>query len=408
MVSDRQRRRDGPGGGGEVKKVLLGGAALAAMALAGASPVLAADAANVTSGLQLKISGFIGFQAALNLGDTQNDEFDRDYDFQSGARLIFDVKNVTDSGLEYGGRIRFDQVNRRDNVSVDRTYVYVKGGFGTFTFGNAPTVADDIGYVYAHDALAGEVGAGGLNFGDLLDGDFKLGGGDFYSINATYLAGLSNADTRIKYTSPTFDGFSFAVDFTPVVGGRNHAGNGGRNDLFDDDASYYENVVTGGLNYEQTFDSLWVRLAATAAYGNGVKTSDSGANPDGNDLQVYTLGGMVQSGGIAASVNWTHNEEIAVAKKPVDSIVADLSYQWGPYLASLSYAYTWADKGNGLNSNFSSGEDLQDNHIAGANFTYTLAPGLNTYGQVIYEKQNFRAGGDWETANLMTGVLLAF
>jgi predicted porin len=390
-----------------VKQVLLGGAALAAMGLAGAAPASAADA-HVTSGLQLKISGFVGFEATLNLGDTQNDEFARDYDFQSGARLIFDVKNVTDSGLEYGGRIRFDQVNRRDDVSVDRTYVYVKGGFGTVTFGNAPTVADDIGYVYAHDALASEIGAGGLNFGDLLDGDFPLGGGDLYSLNATYLAGLSNADTRIKYTSPTFSGFSFAVDFTPVVGGAEHAGNGGRNDLFDDDDSYYENVVTGGVNYEQTFDDVWVRLAATAAYGNGVLTSGAGANPNGNDLEVYTLGGMVQSGGIAASVNWTHNQSIAVAEKLVDSIVADLSYQWGPYLASLSYAYTWADKGNGLDSQYSSGIDLQDNHIAGANFTYTLAPGLNTYGQVIYEIQNYRAGQDWETANLMTGVLLAF
>ncbi|MGF6231946.1 putative porin [Inquilinus ginsengisoli] len=390
-----------------MKKVLLGGAALAAMGLAGAAPASAADA-NVTSGLQLKISGFVGFQATLNLGDTQNDEFARDYDFQSNARLIFDVKNVTDSGLEYGGRIRFESVNRRDDVNVDRTYVYLKGGFGTVTFGNAPTVADDIGYVYAHDALASEIGAGGMNFGDLLDGDFPLGGGDLYSLNATYLAGLSNADTRIKYTSPTFSGFSFAFDFTPVVGGANHAGNGGRNDLFDDDDTYYENVVTGGVNYEQTFDSVWVRLAATAAYGNGVLTSGAGANPNGNDLEVYTLGGMVQSGGIAASVNWTHNESIAVAEKPVDSIVADLSYQWGPYLASLSYAYTWADKGNGLDSQYSSGTDLQDNHIAGANFTYTLAPGLNTYGQVIYEIQNYRAGQDWETANLMTGVLLAF
>ncbi|WP_342242241.1 porin [Inquilinus sp. OTU3971] len=390
-----------------MKKVLLGGAAMAAMGLAGAAPASAADA-NVTSGLQLKISGFIGFQATLNLGDTQNDEFARDYDFQSGARLIFDVKNVTDSGLEYGGRIRFDQVNRRDDVSVDRTYVYVKGGFGTVTFGNAPTVADDIGYVYAHDALASEIGAGGLNFGDLLDGDFPLGGGDLYSLNATYLAGLSNADTRIKYTSPTFSGFSFAFDFTPIVGGAEHAGNGGRNDLFDDDDTYYENVVTGGINYEETFDSVWVRLAATAAYGNGVRTSGTGANPNGNDLEVYTLGGMVQSGGIAASVNWTHNESIAVAEKPVDSIVADLSYQWGPYLASLSYAYTWADKNNGLDSQFSSGVDLQDNHIAGVNFTYTLAPGLNTYAEAIYEKQNYREGGDWETANLMTGVLLAF
>jgi predicted porin len=391
-----------------MKKVLLGGTALVAAALIGSMPASAADSANVTSGLQMKISGFIGSQATLSLGDTET--FDRDYDFQSSARLQFDVKNVTDSGLEYGGRIRFASVNRQDNISVDRTYVYLKGDFGTITFGNAPTTADDFGYVYAHDQLNGNMGLG-AGFGDLLDGNFYFGGNEFFSIDATYLAGVSNSDTRIKYTSPTFNGFSFGVDFTPVIGGRDHAGNGGRNDLTNDGKTVYENVVSAGINYEQTFDDLSVRFAASAIYGNGVKTSnftDGNANPDGHDLEVYTVGGQIGSGGILASVNWTRNEQTAAANKPVDTIIGDLSYQWGPFLASASYAYTWSDKGNGLNSSISSGEDLKEDHLAGVNLTYTLAPGLNTYGEVIYSKQNFRSGRDNESASLGTGIVIGF
>ncbi|HEY9344039.1 MAG TPA: porin [Inquilinus sp.] len=390
-----------------MKTVLLGGAALAAVGLAGAMPARSAET-NVTSGLELKITGFVGFQSTLVLSDSQDSEFGRDYDFQSNARLVFDIKNVTDSGLEYGGRIRLDSVNRRDDVEVTRVYAYVKGAFGILTLGDAPTVADDIGYVYIHDDLVSEMGGGGLNFGELLDGDFPVGGGNFYSINATYLAGLTNQDTRIKYTSPTFSGFSFAVDFTPVVGGADHAGNGGRNDLFNDDETYYENVVVGGVNYQDTFGDWSVRAAATAAYGHGTQTSASGANPNGNDLEVYTLGAQGGYQGLYASVNWTHNESIAFADKPVDTIIGDVSYMWDRYLVSLSYAYTWSDRGNGLDSQYTSGEDLKDNHIVGANFTYNLAPGLNTYAQMIYEKQNFRTGQDFENANLITGILLGF
>jgi predicted porin len=382
-----------------MKTVLAGTTALAVVALASAS---------AWADLQVKISGFVGFESTLSLSDSRSSDFDRDYDFQTNARLIFDVKNVTDSGLEYGARVRFNSVNRKDGVQVTRTYAYVKGDFGTITFGNAPTIADDIGYVYAHDELVSNMGAGGLDYGELLDGDFPLGGGNFYSIDPTYLAGLTNEDTRIKYTSPTINGFSFGVDFTPVVGGASHAGNGGVNDLIDDDQTFYENVVTGGINYQDTFGDLSVRGAATAAYGNGVQTSAAGANPDGHNLEVYTLGGQVGYRNFYASVDWTHNESIALSDKPVDSIVGDLSYQSGPFLASLSYAYTFSDKGNGLKSVESNGSDLQDNHIVGANVTYTVAPGLNTYAEVIYEKQNFREGQDFENANLITGIILGF
>jgi hypothetical protein len=379
-----------------MKKVLIGSTALVAAALASGSAF---------AELNVKISGFVAAEAVLNLSDTRSDNFDRDYDFATNARLIFDVKNVTDSGLEYGARVRFNSVNRADGVKVTRTYVYVKGGFGTITFGNGPTIADDFGYIYAHDELAGNIGAGGGDYGDLLDGDFPLGGGQFYSLDATYLAGLTNEDTRIKYTSPTINGFSFGVDFTPVVGGASHAGNGGVNDLINDSSTLYENVVTGGVNWQGTFDDLSVLVAGTAAYGNGV-TSDN--NTQHHDLEVYTLGTRIASGGIAASVNWTHNSSIFLTSKSIDSIVGDLSYQFGPFLASVSYAYTWSGKGNDLVQPDTGGTDLKDNHIAGVNLTYTVAPGLNTYAEVIYEKQNFREGRDFENANLITGINVAF
>ena len=388
-----------------MKKVLLGGTALAAAGLL----AMPASAADVSSGLSLKISGFVGFQAGLNLTDSDHSNLDRDYDFQSNARIVFDIKNVTDSGLEYGGRIRLNSVNRKDNVQVTRVYGYVRGEFGTITFGNAPLASADIGYVYAHDELAGQRGSGGMGYGDLLDtyGIFA-GGGQFFSIDPTYISGISNQDTRIKYTSPNISGFTFALDFTPVVGGASHAGNGGRNDLYNDDKTLYENVVSGGIRYEQDFSGVSLRLAGTATYGSGVKTTLSGDNPNGNDAQIYTLGAQVGSGGIYGSVNWVHNESVAIAEKPVDTVIGDISYTFGPWLASVSYAYTWSERGNGLNSSYTSGRDLQDNHVAGANLTYTVAPGLNTYAEVTYEKQNFRTGRDFESANLVTGLLLAF
>jgi len=49
---------------------------------------------------------FVAAEAILNLSDTRSESFNRDYDFATNARLIFDVKNVTDSGLEYGARVR--------------------------------------------------------------------------------------------------------------------------------------------------------------------------------------------------------------------------------------------------------------------------------------------------------------
>ncbi|WP_343713596.1 porin [Inquilinus sp.] len=374
-----------------------------AAATAGINTAQAADAP-VTSGLSLKINGWLGFMAGLSLSDTNDDTFDRDYDFLSNARLQFDVKNVTDSGLEYGARIRFNNVDRRNNVTVDRTYLYVKGSFGTVTFGDAPYAIGDFGYVYAHDTLNGKLGLG-AGWGDGLDGKFNLFGGSdtFYAIDPTYgIGGLNGKDTKIKYTSPSFSGVSFGIDFTPVAGGNGHAGNGGRNDLFNDASTRYENVVTGGVQYTNTFDGTTVTARASAGTGNGV-------NPGVHDYEAYSLGGqIVHSSGFAGSVNWVHFASTYRADKAIDSITGDLSYYGGPFVVSIGYAYTTAEKNNGLNSQFTSGQDLKTNHSVIGSFLYNLAPGLNTFTELSYEKNEFRAGKDYEATNLTTGLAISF
>ncbi|MFE0754221.1 porin [Inquilinus sp. NPDC058860] len=383
-----------------MRKSLFCGAALAALAVASTAQ---ADDANVTSGLQLKISGRIGFLAGLSLTDNGTEKFDRDYDFASGARMQFDIKNVTDSGLEYGARIRFNNVNRRQDVTVDRTYVYVKGDFGTVTFGDAPYIAEDIGVVYAHQTLATKFGLDT----DWADG-FRssantFGGSDRFFAVAAYdtIGGLSNKDTKIKYTSPNLAGFSFGVDFTPVVGGNGHAGNGGRNDLFNDSSTLYENVIGGGVDYSQSFDGTAVRLAATAYNGNGVSGN--------HDFEAYTLGGQVGfANAFWASVNWTHFSSMYQTDKAIDSIVGDLSYTTGPWLASVGYAYTTAEKGNGLDSSFTDGQDLKTNHSVIGTLVYNLAPGLNLFSELRYEKNEFRVGKDFETSALTAGTVLTF
>jgi hypothetical protein len=415
-----------------MKKILLGGTALAAAALV-AMPVLAAEKP-VTSGLDMKISGFVAFEAGLVIG-SNDDGRDREYDFNSNGRLQFDIKNVTDSGLEYGARIRMNNANRRDNVTVDRQYVYVKTPeFGILTLGDSPQVAGDFGYFFAPDDILNAQGG----YGDNLDGNYRYGGGDFFSLDPTYHSGLDKS-TSIKYSSPSFGGFIFAVGFTPVISNNVKGSSGlssgttGRADLFNT-GQVFENAISGGLGYESEFDGTSIKIRGTASYANGVGNN--------YDLETYSFGGQVGFGGIVASAVWvgtpsgfgvgtangssvTHTVEAGNTDKSFNTIGFGLGYSLGNGVnLGLGYAYTWAEKNNDLFGTDSSKLDLKDNHVAVATVNYTVAPGLNTYAEVVYEIQSFRKKGifnndgdlvdtvnsnkSWESAVFQTGVSVSF
>jgi hypothetical protein len=384
-----------------MKKILLGGTALAAALVA--APAFAEDTP-VTSGLSMKISGFVAWEAGLVIG-SDDDNRDREYDFNSNGRLQFDIKNVTDSGLEYGARIRMNNVNRRQDVTVDRQYVYLKGEFGTVTFGDSPQVAGDFGYFFAPDDILNAQGG----YGDNLDGNYRYGGADFFSLDPTYHSGLDKS-TSIKYSSPSFGGFIFAVGFTPVISDDKNLSNGtqGRADLFDG-GQVFENAISGGVGYEGEFDGTSVKVRGTASYANGIDNHW--------DLETYSVGGQVGFGGIVASLVWVGTPTGFAAgetDKNFDTVGLGLGYSLGALNFGLGYAYTWAEKGNNLEGSSDRGSDLKDNHVAAATVNYNLAPGLNTYAEVIYEIQNFRLTNgnnsdvSWEQAVFQTGISVAF
>ncbi|MGO1075379.1 porin [Inquilinus sp. CA228] len=385
-----------------MKKILLGGTALAAAALV-AMPAMAEDTP-VTSGLSMKISGFVAWEAGLIIG-SDDDERDREYDFNSNGRLQFDIKNVTDGGLEYGARIRMNNVNRRQDVTVDRQYIYLKGEFGIITLGDSPQVAGDFGYFFAPDDILNAQGG----YGDNLDGNYRYGGGDFFSLDPTYHSGLDKS-TSIKYSSPSFGGFIFAVGFTPVISTDKNLSNGtqGRADLFDG-GQLFENAISGGVGYEGEFDGTSVKVRGTASYANGIDQHW--------DLETYSAGAQVGFGPFVASLVWVGTPSgfaNGTTDKGVDTIGAGFGWSLGALNLGLGYAYTWAEKGNGLEGSDDKGNDLKDNHVAVATVNYNLAPGLNTYAEVVYEIQNFRFTNNnnvetsWEQAVFQTGVSVAF
>ena len=385
-----------------MKKILLGGTALAAAALVG-MPAMAADTP-VTTGLSMKISGFVAWEAGLIIG-SDDDERDREYDFNSNGRLQFDIKNVTDSGLEYGARIRMNNVNRRQDVTVDRQYVYLKGEFGTVTLGDSPQVAGDFGYFFAPDDILNSQGG----YGDNLDGNYRYGGADFFSLDPTYHSGLDKS-TSIKYSSPSIGGFIFAVGFTPVISDNKNLSNGtqGRADLFDG-GQVFENAISGGVGYEGEFDGTSVKVRGTASYANGIDQHF--------DLETYSAGGQVGFGPFVASLVWVGTPKgfgVGATDKNFDTIGAGFGWSMGALNLGLGYAYTWAEKGNNLSGSDDKGSDLKDNHVAAVTANYNLAPGLNTYAEVIYEIQNFRltngnnSDTSWEQAVFQTGLSVAF
>jgi len=96
-------------------------------------------------------------------------------------------------------------------------------------------------------------------------------------------------------------------------------------------------VVTGGINYANTFDGTTCAspgAAATATASAATTTSKPTARRPGRLRQRLRrqreLGALLQ-----------HFR----AKKAIDSITGDISYATGPFVASIGYAYASAEKG---------------------------------------------------------------
>jgi hypothetical protein len=373
-----------------MKRVLLGTTALAAAACFSVPASAALDLTEGDEGLQFKVTGFIAFQAGILLSDSgqaDSDDKDRDYDFGSGARLQFDLTNTTDSGLEYGGRIRLNNVDPRNDITVDRNYVFVRSAFGEVQLGGTPSVAGDI-YLLAQDSAGASLGGG---YADGIDGRASdvTGLQNFYSLDLTYQSGLGSADNRIKYYSPTISGFQFGVDYAPTIGGDDYSGPGQRNDLFNNGNLLYQNEVAGLVTYKGDFDGTSVTVTGGVVYADGVvPDGGNGISSTGN---LLAAGGGVQVGfgGFLFAATYNYYDTVASHAEQINSVSVSGAYTLGPWIFGLGYVYTTGQQYPITVGGIDGRADLNANNLVSGTVVYNLAPGLNVYVEVTYENQEF-------------------
>lgn len=363
-----------------IKTLLLAGVASGVVAAAGA-----ASAAEVTPGgaLDIKLSG--QFRTGVVFGE--NDSIsgrDPGYGFYTNNRLFVDVRGKDDGSLmEYGGRIRMRLDNgrgvfttRTEQIAVgdepitvvtggepsgpiiDRSWLFVRGGWGEIRFGNEVGPGDEM-KVFSSTVAAGTGG---------VDGDFNPA---FLNSPFTYTVPLSGAATKIVYYTPTLAGFQAGVSFAPDDDA------GGLISQIDDTGGGRQHFE-GGISYKGGFAGVDLLASVTASTAKRVEGTNDDADVNG------IMGGIsVGFGGFnVAGAYGTNGGDV----EDVDYWNVGIGGAFGPAKLSLEYATA-------------EGEDQEPTAIV-ASATMGLMPGLSLLTDIgLYD--NDAPGSDESFAGLV-------
>ena len=331
-----------------IKTLLLAGVASGVVAASGV-----ANAADVMPGgaLDIKLSG--QFRAGVLFGEhdviSGGGPFagDPGYGMYTNNRLIMNVSGKDDGSLtEYGGRIRFRLDNGRgsDNNLIDRSWLFLRGGWGDFRAGNLEGPGDEM-KVFSSTIAAGTGG---------VDGDFDPA---FNNPIFTYTVPLSGAATKVVYYTPSLGGFQAGVSFAPddnaggLISQNNDEDNGGRQH------------VEGGISYKGGLAGFDLLASVTGSTAKITRGTDTDADLNG------VMGGVsVGFGGFnVAGAYGVNGGDVP----DVDYWNIGIGGAFGPAKLSLEYATASGDvTTNGLT------DDTDPTAIV-ASATMGLMPGMS-------------------------------
>lgn len=247
--------------------------------------------------LALKISGTLTAQAGGVSQVVNSNGKSGGVNFQvPTSDLYFRVYGKTSGGYKYGYVTRIQAL--ASSFGVKRSYIEVsKDNFGVFEIGNVKGVDDKLGSYGAYNLLGG---TGGIN-GSVRD-YFNFSDG---AIKGATIIGSPGIGTKVNYTSPTIQGFTFGISFTPNT---THTGKLGRDNTRSqsDDGDegnefniypnkknygYGINNVTLGLKYEGEYqahrfggDVVFITEAPRFTIKEQVLTQNTGAGAGTTDI----------------------------------------------------------------------------------------------------------------------------
>jgi len=362
-----------------MKKILLAGSALAALAFV--SPASAAE------GVKLNVGGNMDVYAvhvSQKDGAGEPGVNKRSYDLKRDANINFAGETKLDNGLTVGAKIEMKGMNTGDttaksyatgtgDVAVQKSFLYMSGDWGKTILGS------ENGASYLMQVAAPSVDA---NF-DGMDPNFVLFDVGGNNANNSYAMAYGSNSDKITYMTPVYNGFQAGVSYSPTITTR---GDGANNAFFGMSTKNNEDrvnkVLEAAVKYNGDFSG--VSLEAGAGYSRASIEQDLNAAVDSSSPAMYNVGANVGFSGWKVGAAYTHNNNKQAGANNTDkSYVFGVSYEMGAYNLGASYFHNTQEDGAAT-------KDKLKRIVAGA--TYTYGPGLTFKGSVHH--YNYSDGGN--------------
>lgn len=407
-----------------MKKLLLAttalvGFAASAQAGGGHMPAKAAPAPANTGGITVMVGGSVSFEGAY--ADQDGNAGVNDRTGAPGLTGIPDVANsvgnardvhftnpnteinITAAGstedFDYGAVVELnadvDADAEGDGGNADKTFLFVESDdFGRVEMGSntgaegalevdASNIARATGGIEGHwwhyVDVNGVSNTAGTNF---TLSRFKLEP----NLVLDDAEATSQDATKLTYYTPRIAGFQAGVSYLPDTGDLGSASNlslsNNANAGNDPD---FENVFTGGVNYEANIEGIGLTLAAVGETGESEVSQRE-------DLNAYSLGGKLEFEGFSIAGNWADQGDSGLnSNATVDDQTywtAGAAYENGPFGISVTYleaeqaSATYTNAGQANETIASENVNETRNIVVGAD--YQLAPGFTPYIEAAF------------------------
>ena len=388
-----------------MKKILLASSALAVAFAASAH----ADTPKITVG------GFTDWQVGIMSDDADANQ--RSHAFFNDTEIDFNIDGKADNGLGYGAviTVEADVTNDGDGQGTNaaRTFIYLDGSWGRVELGSnegaattmrvdASTIARATGGIngqwfrYANNPGANNyLAAPGLL---LENGAHFLGGSQYVNEN-------QDNTNKVSYYTPTWNGFQLGLSYAPNDSDRGQViarangptlAAGGR--ALSNGLSRVENIFSGALTYEGSWDQVGIKLSASAENGDAERTGYE-------DLMAWNAGGTLSYMGFsfgASYGDWGDSLTLNTSNlDDTDYFTVGGAYEFGPYGISVTY----------LDSTYDIAATTIDNEfdLLSIGADYQLAPGLTPYAEItFYDADTATAANDNDGHVFILGTQLNF
>jgi outer membrane protein OmpU len=349
-----------------MKHVLLGTTALVAAGFV-------VGQAQAADPIKLQLGGFYGAAAGGEVGGNKNSgspSDDRQHGgFKNNVEIYFNGSTTLDNGLTAGVHIELE-ANNTSNRTIDEVFMYFKGGFGEFRFG-------DTGGALGKSCVV-DPGVITNNFGLISPNNSFSNVGRNAPIG---LGGMGTCEdhgnqTKAVYFSPVFGGFQFVASFSPGngpgPGGRSAGPQTGTNST----NTNAKNIVEGSINYNHSFGAVSVTGNIAGEYTFGGQEHDPWEGQGG-----IVIGWGRWQVGASGEYDANYNPWLGGGSS-VNVTSSDDAYFISAGAAYAIDAWTVGLEGIYGNLGTSAGQDQYK--AVSLQGTYKLGPGIRLEGEVAY------------------------